>query len=274
MTAPNTFSLAGGGISYEAVEVAQAAKLGDKKFFLVENDTPFAPLDLESVTAAAKKVGGTVAGTIDNLPTSGITDYAPYAQQIVSSGANVVSFPLAIQQALPLMQAVRQLGSTAQFIINDGAFTPKLLAANASVTNGLIITTDTPPATAATEKVWPVMKTFLADMKAELASGDAGANQALARPFQLKIWLTTEATFALMKNIKGTINAASTLAALESAKNLSLGGIFPPWTPSATLTIPGIGVTHYSEAYYWEVKVENGQQILESKTPVNATKYF
>jgi len=272
MTAANAFPLSGGIPAAESVETYVAAQKGFKKILLVANSgDPFETTFEAAVSAAAKKHHIAYAGVVD-FPVSGVSDFTPYAAKIVNSGADIVSIPLSIDQAIPLMQAVRALGSKVQFIINSGAFTPATISQNSALVNGLYIVNDVPPVNAATEKQFPVIKTFVSQMKAEAATGDTYANLSTQRSFALRIWDVLQAQFQIMKGMKGPITAASYLAALNSAKDINLNGILPAWTPSTHLTITGLGATRYSEADYWLLQVENGQQKVLSSRPINTVQ--
>jgi ABC-type branched-subunit amino acid transport system substrate-binding protein len=272
MTASTAFPLTGGIPAAESVETYVAVQKGFKKILLVANSgNPFETTFEAAVSAAAKKHGIAYAGVVD-FPVSGVSNFSPYAAKIVNSGADIVSIPLAIYQAVPLIQAVRALGSKVQFIINSGAFTDADISKNATTVNGLYIVNDVPPVNASTEAQFPILKTFAAQMNAEAATGDSDANLSTVRSFALRVWDGMQGQFQIMKGMTGPITASSYLAALNSAKNVSLNGILPSWTPATHLTITGLGATRYSEANYWLLQVEGGQQKLMSSQPVNAVQ--
>jgi hypothetical protein len=109
-------------------------------------------------------------------------------------------------------------------------------------------------------------------MNAEAATGDSNANLSTLRSFALRVWDVQQAQFQIMKGIKGPVTASAYLAALNSAKDVSLNGILPSWTPSAHIAITGLGATRYSEANYWLLQIEGGQQKLLSSQPINAVQ--
>jgi branched-chain amino acid transport system substrate-binding protein len=270
MTATTAFPLTGGIPAAEAVEAYVAAQKGFKKILLVANSgNPFETTFENAVSSTAKKNGIAYAGVVD-FPVAGVSDFSPYAAKIVNSGATIVSIPLSINQAIPLIQAVRALGSKVQFVINSGAFTNADITKNAALVNGLYIVNDVPPVNTSTESQFPIIKTFVSQMNAEAATGDSDANINDVRSFALRIWDVLQAQFQIMKSMKGPITASSYLAALNSAQDVSLNGILPNWTPSTHISITGLGATHYSEANYWLLQVEGGQQTLLSSQPINA----
>jgi branched-chain amino acid transport system substrate-binding protein len=272
MTASTAFPLTGGIPAAEAVEGSVAAQKGFKKILLVANSgNPFETTFEAALSSSAKKNGITYAGVVD-FPVAGVSDFSPYAAKIANSGADIVSIPLSINQAIPLIQAVRALGSKVQFIINSGAFTNADITKNASLVNGLYIVNDVPPVNSSTESQFPILKTFVSQMNAEAATGDSDANINDIRSFALRIWDVLQAQFQIMKGMTGTITASSYLAALNSAKDVSLNGILPNWTPSTHISITGLGATHYSEANYWLLQIEGGQQKLLSSQPIDAVQ--
>jgi ABC-type branched-subunit amino acid transport system substrate-binding protein len=270
MTATTAFPLTGGIPAAEAVETYVAAQKGFKKILLVANSgNPFETTFENAVSSTAKKNGIAYAGVVD-FPVAGVSDFSPYAAKIVNSGATIVSIPLSIDQAIPLIQAVRALGSKVQFVINSGAFTNADITKNAALVNGLYIVNDVPPVNTSTESQFPIIKTFVSQMNAEAATGDSDANINDVRSFALRVWDVLQAQFQIMKGMKGPITASSYLAALNSAQDVSLNGILPNWTPSTHIAIAGLGATRYSEANYWLLQVEGGQQALVSSQPINA----
>jgi hypothetical protein len=144
--------------------------------------------------------------------------------------------------------------------------------AHSALVNGLYIVNDVPPVNASTESQFPIIKTFVSQMNAEAATGDSNASISTVRSFALRIWDVLQAQFQIMKGISGPITASSYLAALNSAKAVSLNGILPDWTPSAHVSITGLGTTRYSEANYWLLQIEGGQQKLVSSQPINAVQ--
>ncbi len=272
MTAPTAFPLTGGIPAAMAVATSVAAQRGYKKILLVANSgNPFETTFEAAVSGTAKRYGLAYAGVVD-FPVAGISDFSPYAAKIVNSGADIVDVTLAINQEVPLIEAVRALGSKVQFITGSGAFTDADITRYASTVNGLYIVNDVPPVNAATEARFPMIKAFVAQVKAEAATGDSDANASTMRSFALRVWDGLEAQFQIMKGMKGPITAATYLTALNSAENVSLNGILPNWTPATHLSIVGLGPTRYSEANYWLVQVENGQQTLLSSQPINAVQ--
>jgi ABC-type branched-subunit amino acid transport system substrate-binding protein len=270
MTASTAFPLTGGIPAAEAVETYVAAQKGFKKILLVANSgNPFETTFEQAVSSTAKKNGIAYAGVVD-FPVEGVSDFSPYAAKIANSGADIVSIPLSIDQAIPLIQAVRALGSKQQFIINSGAFTNSDITKNASLVNGLYIVNDVPPVNSSTESQFPIIKTFVSQMNAEAATGNSNANINDLRSFALRVWDVLQAQFQIMKDMKGPITASSYLAALNSAKDVSLNGILPNWTPATHISIAGLGSTNYSEANYWLLQIEGGQQTLRSSQPINA----
>ncbi len=241
MTAPTAFPLNGGIPAAMAVATYVAAQRGYKKILLVANSgNPFETTFEAAVSGTAKRYGLAYAGVVD-FPVSGISDFSPYAAKIVNSGADIVDVSLAINQEVPLIEAVRALGSKVQFITGSGAFTDADITQDASTVNGLYIVNDVPPVNAATEARFPMIKTFVAQVKAEAATGDSDANVSTMRSFALRVWDGLEAQFQIMKGMKGPITAATYLAALNSAENVSLNGILPNWTPATHLSIIGLG---------------------------------
>lgn len=239
--------------------VAEAKKLGLTKVYgFVSN------LDTSQFTTpiqlAAQKAGVTDVG-YETYPPN-VTDYAPLAQKVISSGADVVLCPVGTNFILPFMQALRQAGSkiTIMSVPNIGTAQIKQYQ---SVDNGLIFVGSEVPITPATEKTVPALATMAQAMNAEVKLGDSAADLGTANPFAVtRDWAVMHALAGLMGTIKGSITASSVTKALDSAHNLSMMGIMPPWTPSQTITAPGLGMTKLAENSAYIAEVQNGQLSL------------
>jgi len=273
-TARNAFLFYGGPEGYVASDVVNAADNGLHKIALVVNQGVPVDTYVAAVKAAAAKVGSEYKGDV-LIPMTPVSDYAPYAQALLSSGADAVVDPLGVNQEIPLIQAMKEIGSKQTSILNDGGVTVASLASGSL--NGSLLVTTAPPVTPLTESAIPAIATFAKQMQAEERSGDSAASFSTGngRPtFQLRDWASLEALFNVMESINGTITAHSVMHALTTADSVSVDGVYPPWNPASTVNLLGISGARISEPYAWLNRIENGVEQPVRKDPLNWSKYL
>jgi hypothetical protein len=104
------------------------------------------------------------------------------------------------------------------------------------------------------------------DLENAGAHGIANTQLTLESGYSTGAWLAVKEFANVADTISGTINGASVIKALNSAKNLPVYGLLPnPWTPSATFnsTVPRI-----SNPYVYLEKIVNGA-IVTTGQPIN-----
>ena len=67
-----------------------------------------------------------------------------------------------------------------------------------------------------------------------------------------------------------TFTTETVVEALETAQDVDLLGLAPPWTPST----PGFSVFTSSSNHYVYVSRFNGKNVVTDKTPVDVTQYI
>lgn len=198
------------------------------------------------------------------------SDWAPVAQRFKESGAQAFIPVLPEQQTIAFLQAAKQAGVTPRILATDGQIEPSDLATLGSSAEGALVVSPFPPASAAS--TMPGVQQWLTELKAEEASGDSGAAPAMADGNSMRAWLAVHVIAEIAaKDITGTtVDRASFSAALKAAKNVSLMGILPDWTPSAAGLVSSLA--HLNNAYAYFTKVENGQYVLVDPKPWNVFK--
>jgi branched-chain amino acid transport system substrate-binding protein len=194
---------------------------------VVTLDIPVARSTSGQTNAAIRKKGIAVQPPIYIPPTA--SDYAPYAQKFLESGAKAVVPLLPQQGVFGFLQAVKQAGGHPIVLANDSEIRLQDLPSLGSAVDGAKFVLTAPPATAA-PKIKGV-RTWLAELKKEAATGDKNAR--VQNSVSLHAWLATHAVAEIASGIKGKVDRASFAAALKKAHDVSLYGIFPAWTPSA-----------------------------------------
>jgi ABC-type branched-subunit amino acid transport system substrate-binding protein len=223
------------------------------------------PQAISYMTSILKAKGGTLLPEIV-VPTSA-TDYAPYAEAIVASGAQAVAPITASAQYVALMQAVRAIGSNVVFESNSGTPDPSDLTTLGSAADGSLICYPFPPVSAT--KFYPELRTLKKEMAEENATGDEDVTYNDLLGVDELSWWDTQAFATLAKTIKGNITAKSVATALRTDHNLQTG-LIPNWTPT---TKGPSGFTKVSWFNEYTTVVQNGVITLSSTTPVNMKPY-
>jgi hypothetical protein len=203
---------------------------------------------LSSVAAAA---GGKFVSTVLVSPTQ--ADFSPIVQSASSAKAAMLFMGLA--QDDQFVKAAESAGLKLTYLA-VGPWTPADAAIiGPAAVNRTLYTSAFPPVTPNNSN--PLVQQYLKDMAAEAKSGDSAAgspNAVAGEAFQT--WLSVHVIDMLVTqdNIAQPTSAA-VMNALNTAKNINLDGVIPPWTPNA----PGpAGFTRVSNTAYELVGYKNG----------------
>jgi hypothetical protein len=117
----------------------------------------------------------------------------------------------------------------------------------------------------------PLVQQYYKDMAAEAKTGDTGANTPDAEGgVAFQTWLSVHVIGMLVtQDHIAQPTAAAVTDALNTAKNINLDGVIPPWTPSAS---GPPGFTRVSNTAYQLVGYKNGTQytVLPAATVAQA----
>jgi ABC-type branched-subunit amino acid transport system substrate-binding protein len=115
------------------IQLAQSLhkKPAQIKLAMISYDGVSGANTLKVAKPAAVAVGYKVVYDAGNIPLSGTTNYAPYAQDIIQSGANAVYTGLGISDVVGLMAALKQAGSSIP-VENGETYLPGELASQPS----------------------------------------------------------------------------------------------------------------------------------------------
>ena len=115
-------------------------------------------------------------------------------------------------------------------------------------------------------KNFPGLKQYFADMK---ASGKKSLSTANLKTTDFGPWMSTLAFVNVTKSLD-SFTPATVVEALETAKDVDLLGLTPPWTPST----PGFSVFTSSSNHYVYVSRFNGKDVVTEKEPIDVTQYI
>jgi ABC-type branched-subunit amino acid transport system substrate-binding protein len=137
---------------------------GKVKAAFIGVDVPVGATAVKATAATAKTVGIKVVYTGSSMPVFGVTSYAPYAQALIASGANVVYELLDGPNSVGLAAGLKSAGFKGQ-IVNSLTYYPGQLASQpneASALSGVYVSDIFP----ANENNTPAVEQALKDLKA------------------------------------------------------------------------------------------------------------
>jgi ABC-type branched-subunit amino acid transport system substrate-binding protein len=202
----------------------------------------------EELTAAILKAagGGTFSTKVPVPPTT--SDYSSLAALATSGGAHQLLMLLDPQQYEPLMKAILASGGGLANYYSTELTSQNDINGFGPVADHLIVGASFPPANS------PQMAPFVDDMK---TYGGPPINDITLENDALP-WVALQVLVKVTKGLN-TINGSTIMTALNQAKNIDIGPMLPPWTPSQ----PGPkGFSRLSNPAVWLKAYKNDQPVL------------
>jgi ABC-type branched-subunit amino acid transport system substrate-binding protein len=198
---------------------------GLSKLAVIGVDLPLTDSFVKVLQVSAKKAGVSYVGTI-KVPLTALTNPTAYANEVKSLGADTVLFFTGTPQATPIINAAQSLGITnVKWMSNCLVYgVSDLEQVNVQEESNFILGCPYP---LATETSYPIMKQYVAALKSH--GEDTSANE---RVEGVQNYMQVEAIADIARQIKGPITSESLDAAINNAKNISIGGLYN-WTPTA-----------------------------------------
>lgn len=247
---PVSYGLSAGPVAAFEGMGAALIKDGHKKLAEVIAQSPSSPTVKSILNPGLKSLGGEIVTEVFIPP--GTSDYTQYVAAATKDGATAALMLLDYPQMAPFMDAMSTLNSKLVLGINGSAVTLDNLKKYSKYAKTASIVDSTPNATSSPKK-FPGLKQYVADMKA----GGLSINQLNGQ--SMGAWLSVLAFKTVVEGAKpATIDASSVMAALNTAKDVDLQGLIPPWTPNATNPSPIF--TRVSNPYMYQQKF-NGKTV-------------
>ena len=263
---PNSYLLSAGEVFLNAGQDIAAVRYGGKRVgYVVVNIPTTVPY-----VAAHKKLlpllGGTYTGDAE-IPEVA-TDYADPAAALEATKPTVINTDATEAADIEMLKTMSTLGFTGKEVVAADALTLSDFQGLGSLANKMLIVSAFPPVSAASQ--FPGLAQYKSDMAAELASGDqtAAGYQTYNRDVALEAYFGVIAIQKIADQAKAT-TAAAFKTAINSATNVDLGGVIPPWTPNKSVsTVVPRASTDGEYISEWD----NGTVKLLTPTPIPVAK--
>lgn len=242
---------------YQAV-IAYAAKNDLLPMAVAVSDNPAGKAYTNQLQSTLQSLTGG-QGWVAEAPVANDTaDYAPIAAAIDAAKPKSLVLAISAQQQQGLMAALQARGSKiAAFLAGPNLSLEQLKSR--PLGNRLITAQGLPALND------PSMERFRTELAVEEAAGNADAALDKMYPISFQAWLALQAVEQVTKG-QETITAQSVTAALDEAKDIDLGRIIPPWTPST----PGPkGLSRVSNTSLYFTGFENGKAVSLMDAPVS-----
>jgi len=239
------------------------AEDGNKKICLLRTDAPTGATFRGFITPMFKAVGVDIV--CDVAVATGATDYTPYIAEAQRSNPDAILISHTDEVGTQLIAAMDQLNTKLPMGGNPGTFDINTMRKYKDITKGTVLSESFPYPSQANVKNFPGLKQFFADMK---ASGKKNLQPGALQPTALNPWISTLAFVDLTKGLDD-VTKESVVQALQSAKDVDLNGLTPPWTPST----PGFSVFKSSSNHNVYVSRFNGKNVVTVKKPIDVTQY-
>ena len=261
-TLPTAFPLEGGLFVQSAGGVVGMKRRGLRSLFPVTIDTPAARTAVQSLGLLTRAGGIDLAGAA-YMP-GAASDFTSYVQAAMQSKADVVFPILPPSVTIPFLIASRQAGARYLIMLPTGEFSASdiaLMGGSSAITENDIEFAALPPLTA-TDR-FPALRTFAADMDAELAAGDRDAAPQRRTSGSVMAWLCVQVITRLVSTLT-TVDAASLLDALRTSPTVDTLGLTPAWAPgrSGPPTLPRV-----TNLFGYLSTHKNGVEVLSDPVP-------
>jgi ABC-type branched-subunit amino acid transport system substrate-binding protein len=240
------------------------AKDGNKKICLIRTDAPTGATFRGFIAPSFSKIGVDII--CDVAVATGATDYSPYIADVQRENPDAVLISHSDAVGTQLIAAMSQLNAKIPLGGSSGTFKLDTLQKYKDITKGTVLSDSFPYPSQNNVKNFPGLRQYFADMKAS-GKKDLQPNNIKTQAFSS--WLAVMAFHNLTKDLD-TFTPASVVQTLQTAKDVDMMGLTPPWTPST----PGFSVFKSSSNHYVYISTFDGKNVVTAKTPVDVSQYL
>src|SRR5215211_7309194 len=204
--------------------------------------------------------------TCDVAVATGATDYSPYIAEVQRANPDAVLISHSESVGTQLIASMEQLNAKVPRGGAPGTYKLETMRKYNDITKGTVLSDSFPYPSPENVKTFPGLKQYFADMK---ASGKKNLTPPNLRATVFAAWMATLAFVNVTKDLD-TFTPATVVQALQTAKDVDLMGLTPPWTPST----PGFSVFKSSSNHYVYISRFNGKNVVTDKQPIDVTQYI
>lgn len=237
---------------------------GHTKICLIRTDAPTGATFRGFIAPMFEAVG--VEIICDVAVATGATDYTPYIAEVQRANPDAVLISHSDDVGTQLIAAMAQLNAQIPMGGNPGTFDIDTLRKYDDITKGTVLSESYPYPSKNNVKNFPGLKVFFADMKAAKKQNLKPAN---IRPTAFGPWIATMAFVNVTKDVQD-FSSTNVVQALESAQDVDLLGLTPPWTPST----PGFSVFESSSNHFVYVSRFDGKNVVTGTEAIDVTQYI
>jgi ABC-type branched-subunit amino acid transport system substrate-binding protein len=257
---PNSYLFDGGSFFlFQGLTTYIAEQGRPTAIVCAENDIIRATID-DNMKPIMEKAGQQFTSITYVPPTQ--ADFAPIVAAAQRGGAKDVIVMLGAEQWAQFVQSAKSAGAKFERQYNAGPPNTEVKAALGDDLDTVQYASAFPPFTNAV----PAMADYLKQLKAEEDSGDKNADIGLQSTLSFHAWLGVQVINDLVKSgqVK-ELTPQGLMDALNSAKDIDLGGAMPAWTPNAK----GIkGFDRVSNRATYIIGFKGGEPYLITKQPI------
>jgi ABC-type branched-subunit amino acid transport system substrate-binding protein len=252
---PNAYLYSGGNFFSNQWSSAYGIRKG-YKMSLVSSDNATGAGLREILDDVAKRSGGAFVNTVLVPPNA--PDFGTYVAAARKGGANAVMVFLGLQQGAQFIQAAEQANAPFKAYFKS-APDPTFLKTIGDASGKLFSPSTFPPANS------EALATFRTEMEAAASGGEKFAAPEYYNEAAISPWLAVHTIANVLKDAP-EVTSGALRTTLDGAKDIDMGGIIPPWTPSAPG--PSDAFSRVSNSSLYLVSFAGGTPKIEIEPPV------
>lgn len=241
--APNIYTLGMGNLGNVVMMVPPLGQLGMKKYAIIRADVTGASALPTILTPAAEGYGGEIVADIP--VTTGTSEFTQFVLAAQDAGADSIIMATGPEETLQVLRAAQQLGVEIPYSLSLGSVTRQDIIDFGDFADNFVFNSLVPAATSDPEP-YPLLSVAVSELA---ASGEKFLQPDTMTESSLMSWVYLYALVKMTRDAGLTDITRETLTEmLNSATDVDMGNLTPPWTPN--LESDGIFL-RVSQPYYW-----------------------
>jgi ABC-type branched-subunit amino acid transport system substrate-binding protein len=228
---PVAYPFHGGTLVSHIASIEAIKQLGGTRVQTVAIEVAASTNQIVLLEQAIERAGMEIAGNT-TIPVSGVSDYAPFVQQIVDSRADGVAFMSSVAVTSTMIQGIHGVGASPTFGYNAFSYGEAQVADLGEDAEGVVVASPYPSFRDTDVEA-------IQQFNKELDAVGVADDPSLRSPAGFNAWLAVHSFADLAENMDGQVTAESFKAELDSVGEINLMGVMD-WNPSelGSLTNP------------------------------------